>query len=322
MDEEASHYSMAGYAEDARGLLQHVGWDRYADAVHAGGSSSARGVCHVIGLSFGGMVAQELALLHPRLLRGRALVLGCTSAGGSGGASLPLHELGKLSDFSFAYQFLRASDTALLKWYNSWLPILAGVVCALGGSAHHLDASRRRAYWNVCRLLQFEARRHHDTSTRLGTLRCRTLVCGGDRDVVASPQNLEALSARIPGSSLMMFHGGHTSFLTEDPRAFAAIFAFILGALNKAADREVAEIAAAEALAAAATTTAPAKRGHTRARTMPAVPSSPLDSPSERGPESPSRLVKNDRGVRITATDEELSTREFDRSTELSPLRE
>jgi len=56
-------YSMADYGEDAAGLMQAIGW----------------GSALVIGVSFGGMVAQELAINHPHMVEG--LVLACTSPG-------------------------------------------------------------------------------------------------------------------------------------------------------------------------------------------------------------------------------------------------
>jgi pimeloyl-ACP methyl ester carboxylesterase len=42
-------YSMADYAADAVALLDHVGWER----------------CALVGISFGGMVAQEIAVTWP-----------------------------------------------------------------------------------------------------------------------------------------------------------------------------------------------------------------------------------------------------------------
>src|SRR6187455_3429200 len=72
-------YSMADYADDAAALLDHVGWDEAL----------------VVGVSFGGMVAQELVLRHPS--RVKRLVLACTSPGGAGGASYPFHEIEHLT---------------------------------------------------------------------------------------------------------------------------------------------------------------------------------------------------------------------------------
>jgi len=71
-------YTMAQYAADAAALLDHLGWDS----------------CRVVGVSFGGMVAQELACTHPE--RVERLGLACTSPGGAGGSSYPLHELADL----------------------------------------------------------------------------------------------------------------------------------------------------------------------------------------------------------------------------------
>jgi 3-oxoadipate enol-lactonase len=68
-------YSMADYADDAARLLDGLQWER----------------AHVIGYSFGGMVAQELALRHPSRIN--RLVLAATSPGGAGGSSFPFHNL-------------------------------------------------------------------------------------------------------------------------------------------------------------------------------------------------------------------------------------
>ena len=62
-----------------------------------------------MGVSFGGMVAQEFALRHPA--RVERMVLACTSAGGAGSASYPLHELADLSVEERARRTLRIADT-------------------------------------------------------------------------------------------------------------------------------------------------------------------------------------------------------------------
>jgi 3-oxoadipate enol-lactonase len=72
-------YSMSDYGNDASALAASVGWDTY----------------RVVGISFGGMVAQELAVTFPERIERLALL--CTSAGGAGGSSYPLHMLGALN---------------------------------------------------------------------------------------------------------------------------------------------------------------------------------------------------------------------------------
>src|SRR5262245_22832615 len=71
-------YEMDVLAADAIGLADALRLDSF----------------RVFGVSFGGMVGQELATTQwPRIAR---LVLACTSAGGAGRSSYPLHTLADL----------------------------------------------------------------------------------------------------------------------------------------------------------------------------------------------------------------------------------
>jgi 3-oxoadipate enol-lactonase len=197
-------YTMADYGNDAAALLDVLGW---RDAL-------------VLGVSFGGMVAQELAIRHPA--RVRRLVLACTSAGGAGGASYPLHELADLApEESLALRF-QLLDT---RWDAPWREanpemvrmISEGFQLARSGDP---DADGPR--------LQLEARRHHDTARRLDQIRCATLVCGGRYDGIAPPANSEFLAGAIPGARLEFFDGGHIFFM-QDVSAFPSMTAFLLG---------------------------------------------------------------------------------------------
>jgi 3-oxoadipate enol-lactonase len=205
----AGPYTMADYADDAAGLLDAVGWD----------------ACLVLGVSFGGMVAQELAIRHPE--RVRRLVLACTSAGGAGGASYPLHELVGLDAQASLETRFPLLDT---RWDAAWRadnPAVVAMIAErfqLGG--HDGDPAKGS-------LLQLEARSHHDTSARLGQIRCPTLVCGGRYDGLAPPANSEFLAATIPGAELALFDGGHI-FLMQDPSAMPAMLDFLEAAAGPA----------------------------------------------------------------------------------------
>jgi len=197
-------YSMAQYADDAAALLDALDWDD----------------CAVLGASFGGMVAQELAIRHPG--RVRRLVLACTSSGGQGGASYPLHELAALDVEERIIRHFEIADT---RWDATWRaahPDQVGLMSALFRQA---PAEVPEGQPNGP-LLQLEARSHHDTASRLGQIRCPTLVCAGQFDGIAPPANSAFLAVGIPGAQLAMFDGGHL-FLVQDPTALPAMIAFL-----------------------------------------------------------------------------------------------
>ena len=205
-------YTMADYADDANGLLDAVGWDR----------------CLVIGFSFGGMVAQEFVLRYPH--RVERLVLTCTSSGGAGGSSYPLHDLADLPVEEYARRVLQLSDIRRDAAWQAANPAqfqaffddtLAGLRVGADEPGRQIGIQR-----------QLEARAHHDTYDRLPTLQMPVYICGGKYDGIAMPANLEAMQKQIPGARLKLFEGGHL-FYIQDLRAFERIIAFLRGDLDE-----------------------------------------------------------------------------------------
>jgi 3-oxoadipate enol-lactonase len=192
--------TMVDFAGDALALVDHVGWDRFS----------------VFGLSFGGMVAQELALAAGD--RVECLVLAATSAGGRCGASYPLHELYALTPQERAERLVRLLDTRA-----------AGDAALAEAISAYLTVDRSFAAGEAAPaglVRQLQARRHHDTCERLGALRVPTLVTTGRFDGIAPAANSSALAQAIRGARMHVFEGGH-GFLLQDPRAWPAIAEFV-----------------------------------------------------------------------------------------------
>jgi len=197
-------YTMAQYASDALGLLDVVGWP----------------TCRVLGISFGGMVAQELAVTAPHRVERLALL--CTSAGGGGGSSFPLHELADLSPSQRAETSVRLLDT---RFSGEWLAAHPGDQALVDAGAQRsgtpLSDEGRRGEFE-----QLQARRHHDVWERLGHITCPTLVAAGRFDGIAPVANSEAIVASIAGAELRVYEGGHI-FIAQDRRALPDVLDFL-----------------------------------------------------------------------------------------------
>lgn len=191
---------MTQYAADAIALADHLGWESF----------------NVLGISFGGMVAQELAATFPD--RVNRMVLCCTSAGGEGGSSYPLHEVALLDPELRAETTLRLSDTRFNEqWFVDHPEDEMYRLPAVATS----DAEKRRG-----ELLQLEARRHHDVWDRLPNVTAEVLIASGTFDGIAPPDNGRAIASRIATSKYREYLGGHMFFI-QDRQALRDIVEFL-----------------------------------------------------------------------------------------------
>lgn len=209
-------YTIPLMADDAAGLLDAL------DIARA----------HVVGISMGGMIAQELALRHPQRVRG--LVLGCTYArpdaavtgtfeeslahfGGHKGANGEIEvDLSHLDPLAFIQRLLPLTFTP--QFMMTQLPTLMQVFA--GALQYGFDLRAIMA--------QVQATQAHDTVDRLGQITAPTLVITGDADLLIPPSNSDLLAARIPGARLQKIAGGSHAFNFETPEVFnAAVLEFL-----------------------------------------------------------------------------------------------
>ena len=184
-------YSIALMASDAAAVLD------------AAGVKSA----HVLGISMGGMIAQEFALLYPK--RVRSLILGCTAPGGPSAlrAEPAAIELLKARDMTpeqmaeAAVQFIydpatpRARVEEDLAVRRPWFPRPEGYVAQLQA------------------IFAWEA------YSRLPQIAAPTLVIHGESDRLVPPGNGQLIAERIPGAKLLTIpHASHL-FTTDQPEA-------------------------------------------------------------------------------------------------------
>ena len=174
----------------------------------------------MFGISFGGMVAQELAVTWPERID--RLVLSCTSPGGEGGSSYPLEEL---ADAPLDEQIQTWTRHLDVRFDDAWLADHPGDRAIVEVLETRLSAPKtdeqQRGEW-----MQVVARQGHDVWARLGRITSPTLVACGAYDGIAPRSNSEAIAGRIPDAQLRCYEGGHL-FVYQDPQAMPDITEFL-----------------------------------------------------------------------------------------------
>jgi 3-oxoadipate enol-lactonase len=192
-------FTIAGMAEDTAELLALLEIES----------------AHVVGISMGGMIAQELALAHPGRLR--SLTLGCTYCGGEGSRLMPRENAEKLAGAMASGN----REKALRAGYEVNLsPAFRADEDAY--AAFHEMATRVPAAKQVIEL-QLQAIFGHDTSGRLGEITTPTLIVHGTVDGVLPFSNGEQISSLMPDARFEVLEDVGHMFWWEQPQRSAEL---------------------------------------------------------------------------------------------------
>ena len=199
---------MRDFADDAAAVLRAAGVD---------GSGAS-----VFGISMGGMIAQELALGHPHLVR--SLVLGATH-----GSALRSHK----PDLQVVLSLLGAT----LLGPRAYKQVAHLLVSREFGrdQRHELHRWLRGAGIGspTAVLRQMAAILGHSTLPRLHGIRCPTLIITGTHDRLVPPINSRILHEHIPHARLVELPGaGHVFPLEREDETMQLLETHFLGPAN------------------------------------------------------------------------------------------
>jgi 3-oxoadipate enol-lactonase len=206
-------FSIADLADDAAAVLDALGWDS----------------AHVVGISMGGMVAQELALRHPQ--RVRTLTLGCTYCGGEGSALTSNEVFAKLSEAMMSGD----RDRAIATSFEVNISPGYGADQSAYGTFYEMATALPTPVPVI--MLQAQAVQSHDTLSRLGEIQVPTLVIHGTVDEMLPYSNAVLIAARIPGARLVTLEDvGHMFWWEQPERSAQAIRELVEGSREAPAD--------------------------------------------------------------------------------------
>ncbi len=189
-------YSIRLFADDTARLMDALGMRE----------------AHVLGISMGGYIAQELAINYPEKVK--SLVLGCTGPGGERAVHMSPERLKKFTaneglgpeeilrkdmDIYFSDDYIKGRTKDIEDFIEISLRYYQPP-----------DAFER----------QFAACLKHDSLNRLGRISMPTLLLSGDDDPLVPPDNSRILKELIPHAELVLYPGKRHAFFIEEADQF------------------------------------------------------------------------------------------------------
>lgn len=195
-------YEVSDMAADALALADELGLESF----------------HLVGVSLGGAIAQEVALAAPERVRTLTLAVTYGATGGYGDqrARVLASIARKMSREEFA-------DFVMLLVYSE----------RLFDHPQFVDAARQAMLDNPhpqpveAWVRQLEASCRHNALDRVGALSMPVHVIGARRDIMVPPFRSEDLAAAIPGSKHTLIDSGHLANVEAAEEFNAAVLSFI-----------------------------------------------------------------------------------------------
>ena len=195
-------YPVTQFAADTMALLDHLELESV----------------HLVGYSMGGMIAQEIALAHPRRLR--TLTLMCSAA------KVDAYTRSMLETFAVARRRLGREEffrDLALRVFGHHFYAAGGPQTWLERMLAHPHPQSEAAY-----LRQTATILGHDAAERVAAIKVRTHVISGAEDIMLPPRYSEALAQSIPGAKLTMVADAAHAVHVEQPAEFnRAVLGFL-----------------------------------------------------------------------------------------------
>lgn len=180
-------WTIKDMARDALRVMDALGWED----------------CHLVGVSMGGMVAQECALLAESRFRSLSLI--ATHEGGRWGWVPTRLGLQRFLRANFSPETERFSALEQLLYPAEWL-----ATANRESLRARMEAQVGKRAARSTLMAQLYAVLNHDTGARLGSLSLPTLVIKPARDILVPPSHSDRLRRRIPHARLLeLADAGH-----------------------------------------------------------------------------------------------------------------
>ncbi len=207
-DKPETDYSIRLFADDTAGLMDFLSIPK----------------AHILGVSMGGYIAQELAINYPDKID--RLILGCTSCGGSRAVTMsedrmekfqanqgltPEQILRKDMDLLFSDRFAQEHPDQIEEFVNISL-------------RYYQPADAFFRQLNACL--------KHDTGDRVHEISAPTLIMTGGDDILVPTENSFILEELMPDAILDLFPGCRHCFFMEESETFNRLVIRFLKSLD------------------------------------------------------------------------------------------